>query len=105
MSGWLPCTARNLAAKSVRAEVPRWACQQEAATMHQLSFNPFDSFNWAACSTSRIPGITVPFLDTPTAQHGGKEANRAGATPLPHRSLPVAPLIADQRGYGEAPVR
>ena len=36
LSGWLHCTARNLAAKSVRAEVRRRACEQEAATMSQL---------------------------------------------------------------------
>ncbi len=36
LSGWLHCTARNLAAKSVRAEVRRRACEQEAATMNQL---------------------------------------------------------------------
>jgi hypothetical protein len=32
-------------------------------------------------------------------------ADRAAAPPEPHRSLPVAPLIGDQRCYGEAPVR
>jgi hypothetical protein len=36
LSGWLHCTARNLAAKSVRAEVRRRAREQEAATMNQL---------------------------------------------------------------------
>ena len=36
LSGWLHCTARNLAAKSVRAEVRRRAREQEAAAMNQL---------------------------------------------------------------------
>ena len=35
LSGWLHCTARNLAAKSVRSEVRRRACEQEAAIMKQ----------------------------------------------------------------------
>ncbi len=36
LSGWLHCTARNLAAKSVRSEVRRRAREQEAAAMNQL---------------------------------------------------------------------
>ena len=36
MSGWLHCTARNLAAKFVRAEMRLRACEQEAATMNLL---------------------------------------------------------------------
>jgi RNA polymerase sigma factor (sigma-70 family) len=36
LSGWLHCTARNLAAKSVRSDVRRRAREQEAAAMQQL---------------------------------------------------------------------
>ena len=36
LSGWLHCTARNLAAKSVRAAVRRQHHEQEAATVNQL---------------------------------------------------------------------
>jgi RNA polymerase sigma factor (sigma-70 family) len=37
LSGWLHCTARNMAAKSIRSEVRRRAREQEAVTMNQLS--------------------------------------------------------------------
>lgn len=37
LSGWLHTTARNLAAKTVRAAVRRQICEQEAAAMNQLS--------------------------------------------------------------------
>jgi RNA polymerase sigma factor (sigma-70 family) len=36
LSGWLHCTARNLAAKSVRSDVRRRAREQEAAVMQEL---------------------------------------------------------------------
>jgi RNA polymerase sigma factor (sigma-70 family) len=36
LSGWLHCTARNIAAKSVRSDVRRHAREQEAAAMQQL---------------------------------------------------------------------
>jgi RNA polymerase sigma factor (sigma-70 family) len=36
LSGWLHCTARNLAAKAVRSESRRRAREQEAAAMHEL---------------------------------------------------------------------
>ena len=36
LSGWLHCTARNLAAKSVRASVRRQVREQEATAMNQL---------------------------------------------------------------------
>jgi RNA polymerase sigma factor (sigma-70 family) len=36
LSGWLHCTARNLAAKTVRAEVRRRNREQEAAAMNEL---------------------------------------------------------------------
>ena len=36
LSGWLHCTARNLAAKNVRTEVRRRAREQEAAALNQL---------------------------------------------------------------------
>ena len=37
LSGWLHCTARNLAAKAVRTEVRRRAHEQEAAAMTELT--------------------------------------------------------------------
>src|SRR5215831_3454365 len=36
LSGWLHCTARNLAAKAVRSAVRRQSHEQEAASMNQL---------------------------------------------------------------------
>lgn len=39
LSGWLHCTARNLAAKTVRGDVRRRAREQEAAAMNELLNN------------------------------------------------------------------
>ena len=36
LSGWLHTTARNQACKSIRSEIRRRVCEQEAATMNQL---------------------------------------------------------------------
>ncbi len=47
LSGWLHCTARNLAAKVVRTEERRRAREQEAAAMNELNFNsPADEPLW-----------------------------------------------------------
>ena len=43
LSGWLHCTARNLAAKAVRGDVRRRAREQEAAAMSELLANESDA--------------------------------------------------------------
>ena len=49
LAGWLHCTARNLAAKAVRADVRRRAREQEAAVMNELlSANPDSSWEHIA---------------------------------------------------------
>jgi RNA polymerase sigma factor (sigma-70 family) len=42
LSGWLHCTARNLAAKAIRADARRHAREQEAAAMTETPSDPSD---------------------------------------------------------------
>ncbi len=43
LTGWLHCTARNLAAKAVRSDVRRRAREQEAAAMNELLATPSEA--------------------------------------------------------------
>jgi len=49
LSGWLHCTARNLAAKTIRSDARRRVREQEAATMNELLSAEPDAF-WESIS-------------------------------------------------------